>query len=123
MRRMRGTSAGGSTRMYGRILVICSDFSGEDLETAHDETNAVLSHFGALDAALLERVDPDCVIAPMVSSGFDIHDLAERLCKLNYRKLLIAVCPKLPDPQLLRAEVHALCPGLPFDLHEIGPLP
>ena len=68
--------------------------------------------FGQLDAALLARVLPDCVLTGLVAEGFDAMDVAERLQALGYGGEVWVVCPPLPDLPLVRRELTAAFPGL-----------
>jgi hypothetical protein len=65
-----------------------------------------------LDAMLLARVLPDCVLTGLVDEGFDAMDVAERLQSLGYAGEFWVVCPPLPDLPLVRHELTAAFPGL-----------
>lgn len=72
-----------------------------------------------LDAALLARLRPDCILAPLMAPGVDILDVAARLDALSYSGLLLAITPPLPNPGIVRREVRLASPGLRFDLIEL----
>lgn len=76
---------------------------------------------GAISRALLEKHNPEIVLAPLMTDEFDIFDLARKLGTLGYAGALRAFCAPLPRPALVRAEVRSVCPGLDFDLLEIDP--
>lgn len=70
----------------------------------------------AVDAALLERVRPDVVLAPLMTPAFDVLDLARLLASLGYKGQLRAFASGIPKPELVRQEIAAACPGIDFDL-------
>ncbi|TDQ57108.1 hypothetical protein [Phaeovulum veldkampii] len=72
-----------------------------------------------LDGALLDRVQPDVALCPLMVAGFDALDLAERLVSLGYRGALRATTQPVPDRNLILREIRAICPGLDFDLIEL----
>ncbi len=72
-----------------------------------------------LDQACLDRTNPDVVLCPLVAKGFDALDVALRLQELKFDGRMRAICPPLPDPQVVLREVHILCPELDFNLLEI----
>ena len=75
-------------------------------------------NYGDISSDQLQREHPDCILAPLMIGTLDILDIAERLCSLGYRGLLLAVTPPIPDPRLIQAEIAVLCPGLQFDVIE-----
>lgn len=72
--------------------------------------------FDQIDADLLRELSPDVILTPLVSRGFDCLDLAKRLGALGYCGAFRAVSTAVPDPDLIRREIRALCPQLRFDL-------
>lgn len=68
--------------------------------------------WSAVSAALLARVLPDAVIAPLCGEDFDVIDLAERLSAWGYGGCLLVVAPPLPDPELVLREIASACPGI-----------
>ena len=75
--------------------------------------------FASIDAALLAGGAPDVILAPLLSTRFDILDLARQLIALEYRGALRAYSLPLPDPELIRSEVMAECPHLDFAIFEV----
>lgn len=72
--------------------------------------------FDQIDADLLRELSPDVILTPLVSRGFDCLDLAKRLGALDYGGAYRAVSAAVPNPDLIRREIRALCPQLRFDL-------
>jgi hypothetical protein len=77
--------------------------------------------YAEIGRELLHEAQPDVVIAPLMTQGFDVLDLACVLNDCGYRGALRAIAPKLPDPHLIRREVIAICPKLDFDFFEATP--
>lgn len=76
---------------------------------------AVIVHtgWGVLSAALLARVLPDAVLAPLLGVGFDIIDLAEWLDGRGFGGTLLVAAGPLPDRGLVQREIAASCPCIP----------
>ena len=71
---------------------------------------------GDLNRALLRRLSPDLVLAPLSTPAFDAFEVARRLARAGYRGPFRAVTLPLPHPDLVRDEVAAVAPDLDFDL-------
>ncbi|MFP1644916.1 hypothetical protein [Pontitalea aquivivens] len=80
---------------------------------------ATIIKFPDLDGALLARLQPDIVVAPLIGDRFDILDLAVELDRLGYRGALRAVTRPLPNADLVRREIAAQCPRIDFALIEL----
>jgi hypothetical protein len=72
-----------------------------------------------LSAALLARLAPDRILAPLIAPGWDILDLAARLDQLGWHGRLVARTVPLPRADLVLAEIRALHPGLDVTLQPI----
>ncbi|WP_372839683.1 hypothetical protein [Phaeovulum sp.] len=72
--------------------------------------------FAMVDGELLARLGPDVVLAPLMTSSFDVLDLALRLVTLGYRGTLRAVTRKIPNPRLVEHEIASAYPELSFEL-------
>lgn len=72
-----------------------------------------------LSLSLLESLEPDIVLSPLLGEGFDALDVAAALEKFQFKGRFRALCPKLPNPSLVLKEVQNLCPSVDFDLFEI----
>lgn len=88
----------------------------------HDDDTIILSaRYAELCKALLEELRPALVLAPLVGDGFDGLDIARRLSDAGYGGRFRAVVPSLPNPDLVRREIAAQCPGLDIDLVMLAP--
>lgn len=72
--------------------------------------------FRELSAELLDRLGPDIILSPLLCSSFDCMDLAQVLDGFGFRGRYRAMSAQVPQPELIRREVHACCPRLDFDL-------
>jgi hypothetical protein len=72
--------------------------------------------FDDLDLALLARMTPDTVLAPLVSNRFDILDLADRLKRLEFGGQLGVVTGPLPDNAAVIDEIRRHCPEMKIAL-------
>lgn len=99
-----------------RILAI--DVPAPMVETVGRQTGATVeaAPFSGLDLALMARVMPDAVFAPLMGPGFDILDLATRLARLGYGGSLHGLTGPLPDPEAIAREIRSHCEGIDFEL-------
>lgn len=100
----------------GTVLLIEPGPSLPTMQRTGGSDNIAFATLAAVDAALLERIRPAVVLAPLMTPAFDVLDLARLLSALGYRGQLRAVTPGIPDPHLVRREIAAACPGLNFEL-------
>jgi len=109
-----------STSRDGLILVVgnVNDWrrSGRILP---QDTDLHFIDYTELDRPVLERFNPDIVLAPLVGAGFDALDLAARLQAFEFTGRLRVLCPKLPRPEMVTAELHAQAPDIDCDLLQI----
>lgn len=68
--------------------------------------------FEALTLERLQAIAPDLVVFPLVSATQDAAVIIAKLQELGYRGQCLVLCPKLPKPGLIEAELRALGPGL-----------
>jgi|GEM_PF-838392 len=80
---------------------------------------AIMVQWARLDATLLARIKPDCIVLPLLRSGFDVAQALQRLTALGYCGKVCALSPALPDRAMVEAELRAFAPGLTVDLLEI----
>ncbi len=73
------------------------------------------TRFAHLSAAMLATIQPDLVVAPLFTTGWDIMDLAEVLQSGGYAGPVRILSRPLPRSDLVMSEVRALFPGL--ELH------
>lgn len=79
----------------------------------------VMTRFAMLDGGLLARVQPDCIILPLLKPGFDIAQALHLLTTRNYGGKVCAISQTLPDRAMVEAELRALAPALKLCLIEI----
>ncbi|AML52673.1 hypothetical protein RC74_16635 [Falsihalocynthiibacter arcticus] len=72
--------------------------------------------FDEMSQRLLESFEPDIILTPLLGQGFDALDLAVILEQYKYKGRFRALCPKLPNPDLVMREIQSLCPSVDFDL-------
>lgn len=68
----------------------------------------------ALDAETLRKAAPDLVLCALFAADLasgDAFALVERLETLHYRGRILVICPTLPSPRMIEAELQALGPG------------
>ena len=65
---------------------------------------------------LLVQLQPELILSALILGRYDVIDLAEMLSTLGYQGQYRAVCPYLPQPDLVRADVAQQAPDLDFDL-------
>ena len=63
---------------------------------------------------LLAQLCPTVIISPALSKRFDCIDLAQLLCRLEYRGRYRAVSHELPNPKMIEREIRSICPNLDF---------
>jgi hypothetical protein len=66
-----------------------------------------LARYRNIDRALLNRIMPDVIVAPLFGATFDVLDLLERLERLGFTGRLVAVTPPIPNAGVVLAEVRA----------------
>ncbi|WP_019953690.1 hypothetical protein [Yoonia vestfoldensis] len=69
-----------------------------------------------LDPIKILQYDPDLVLSPLVSDGFDAFDVAEKLGAVQFRGMYRVVANDLPDAEIIRRDIRAAAPNLDFDL-------
>lgn len=78
--------------------------------------NTVFCNYDDLTADFLSDLQPDIILSPLVSTYFDMMDLAIKLDQLNYEGRVRAITLPLPNPDLIVREIRFECPALDFDL-------
>jgi hypothetical protein len=67
-----------------------------------------------LDRSVLASVTPDLVLCALVAADLaagDAFALVEKLEQLGYPGRILVLCPNLPRPAMIEAELRALGPG------------
>lgn len=65
-----------------------------------------------LDAALLARLAPDCVIFPLMAPDFDAPMVIEKLAALGFSGQACVVAPPLPNRRMVEIELRSIAPIL-----------
>ena len=113
--------AAASTRPAPRILLV-GDLRHKVNGSGTADPDLRVVDFSEVDGALLASFAPDFVISPLVTPGFDVLDLADRLWRARftgaYRALAEAA---VADPGLIVAEVQTRYPGLDIQVLRLEP--
>lgn len=72
--------------------------------------------FQGITAELFEILSPQIVLSPLLARGFDCIDLAQMLASIGFTGQYRAIAEDLPNPEIIRREITALCPALDFDV-------
>lgn len=83
--------------------------------------DTVFCVFSDLTAAFVEHHCPDMILSPLVTSQFDVLELAIKLDQLGFEGSFRAICAPLPNPEVILADVRFECPALDFDLIVVNP--
>ncbi len=76
------------------------------------ETTVIATSFRMLSAQMLDRLCPDCIVAPLFGRDYDAHDLAEMLGAWGYRGRLVVQAPVVPRPSVIVSDLHRASRGL-----------
>jgi hypothetical protein len=76
---------------------------------------------GPLSALILGQVLPDSVALPLITAQGDVVTGLQTLFALGYSGQCIVVAPKLPNPDMVLAELHREAPGLSISLLDKTP--
>ncbi|WP_343078960.1 hypothetical protein [Ostreiculturibacter nitratireducens] len=99
-----------------RVLIIGATRSLPLALQAMEGASLTVTQFSDVNSRLLDRAEPDIVLAPLFSNDFDITDLAAELVRLGYDGELRAFSRPLPAPKIVVSELRAFWPELDFDL-------
>ena len=80
------------------------------------DTNIKFADLSEIDGAYLTQMQPDIVVAPLVTSSFDCVDLAARLSEANFEGRFRILTAFLPNPAMVHREMSTQFPNLDFDL-------
>lgn len=78
----------------------------------------VLCHYQQLTHPLLQRIAPDCIVAPLFSAAFDIFELLGVLIEANYRAILVIIAPPLPNGSMVLRELRCAASQMTVQLVE-----
>lgn len=84
-------------------------------------TRVLEAKIDSLTPELLARHRPTAAACPLIGPGFDAIDVARRLEALGFRGELCVLCPHLPEPDAVLAELAPHAPSLQVVLAAAGP--
>jgi len=76
------------------------------------ESQITFADFSEIDRDMVESLNPDVVLSPLLCQKFDCLDLAQALHATGFRGRFRIMSPKLPNPGIVLAEARCMCPGL-----------
>lgn len=79
----------------------------------------VFANFSEISTKMLRLIRPDVVLSTLIGDHFDAMDLAVKLKNIGFSGRYRAVTLGLPDPDLIRSEVHFMAPDLDFDVYQM----
>lgn len=92
--------------------LLCVDISAQAPAMLRDRNGTILTtSLADLTAEVLAQARPDRVICPLFGAGLDAYSVIERLEALGYAGEIAVLCPPLPRPKLVEAELRAQGPG------------
>lgn len=88
-----------------------------DAGLLHDDLGRIVSAaLPQITAQLLASLRPDRVICALFGPAQDAYAVVEQLESLGYDGAITVLCPDLPRPKLVEAELRAIGPGLRLTL-------
>ncbi len=100
----------------GHVVLVVGESGADPREMQSAEDHFSFLPIDQVDAALIQTLQPDIVLSPLLTGGFDCIDLAQILAEAGFQGAYRAVAPDLPSPFVIQREIRALCPMLDFDL-------
>lgn len=98
----------------GQLLLLDGVTGAGPLLSALAGMRIVFCHATVLDPAMLARIDPDVVVAPVLGPRQDLVEVAQTLSAAGFAGLLCGVATPPVRPALVAREVAASCPDLRF---------
>ncbi|KAF0171275.1 MAG: Uncharacterized protein FD162_3095 [Rhodobacteraceae bacterium] len=95
-----------------RVLYITKDLPS--LMQGRDEVMVI--SFDGLTAACLATFRPDAVLFSLFSADEDATGILSRLHELGYVGDCLVMCPNLPKPRQIEAELRGIAPGIRVQL-------
>ena len=83
--------------------------------------NTVVCLYDDLTLEFMETHRPDMVLSPLISSRYDVLDLAQKLSDMDFAGRLRVICAALPNLELISTEVRFEYPDIDFDLIVVKP--
>ncbi len=78
------------------------------------DSQIALAEFHDISPELLQTLNPDVVLSPLLCPAFDCLDLAQALTRSGFRGRYRIIAPALPNPAVIISEIEMLCPELDF---------
>lgn len=103
------------------ILVVDAPEANQILSSADPKDRSIVyTHWRSLNAAMLSKIAPQAILAPLICMSFDIVDLGATLQSLGFCGDLYVITRPLPRAELVVQEVNAVCPALTVHLLEVA---
>lgn len=80
------------------------------------------TEFAHLTQQLIDSINPDIILSPLMADDFDVVDVADRLHALGYCGCYRAITSNIPNADMIRAEVRNHAPEVDFDLLMMSPV-
>ncbi len=116
------SSAEDDTRLKPMILAVgdVRQWLGAG-RTLPADSQIAFAEFHEITEELMGALSPDIVMSPVLTRAFDCLDLAQALEATGFRGRFRVVAPDLPNPNVIQAEIRALCPALDVGFIYCGP--
>ncbi len=106
----------------GEAILVIGDVAGwakagRDLPK---DKNIHFADFHQIESGLIDVLKPGAVISPLLCAQFDCLEVAMQLQNLGFTGRYRAVSRDLPNPWVIRSEVLETCPGMDFDILDVG---
>ena len=102
-----------------RILILGSVQDIPEVLRDCDGASVVIAPYRVLDTGLLVRSRPDCILVPLIGTGHDMADVAERLSALAYQGILRCYGRPLPRRDEVVQSLSEAFPGIVFEFVEV----
>lgn len=109
-----------SISVASSILMIDLPWTFQDCIPRTDEQTIVLTHRRLLSRHVLETVQPEAILTPLIAQGWDLLDLGSFLLENGYHGQLCAVTQPLPRIEMVINEVSAHLPCLAISVIEVA---
>jgi len=72
--------------------------------------------FSDITPEMIMAIGPRTIMSPLLAMKFDCIDLACILQEAGFQGQYRALSRQIPNPKLVRREIHGICPEVDFDL-------
>lgn len=108
-----------SVSLASSILMIELPWTFQACMPRADGQTIVLTHRRLLSRHVLETVQPEAILTPLIAQGWDLLDLGSFLLANGYHGQLCAVTQPLPRIEMVINEVSAQLPCLAISVIEV----